>query len=75
MLHITNVNIVILGVGASLNNLLGNIKHFLKNFSIRRVKMGQIIEFLELLDMQESKNAMADLFKSILVSDIVLWLL
>ena len=53
---------------ALLGKLLGNIKAFLKNFSIRRIKLGQIIEFLELLDMQESKSAMADLFKSILVS-------
>ena len=51
-----------------MGNMLGDIKAFLKNFSIRRLKMGQIIEFLDLLEMEESKNAFGALLKSVYVS-------
>ena len=50
--------------------MLGDIKAFLKNFSIRRLKMGQIIEFLDLLEMEESKNAFGALLKSVYVSTV-----
>ncbi|XP_053398133.1 uncharacterized protein LOC128556594 [Mercenaria mercenaria] len=52
-------------LAASLETLVANIKGFLKRFSIRRVKMGEIIQFLDKLELHETKQKMAALVKSI----------
>jgi hypothetical protein len=41
---------------------------FFKKFSLKRLKLGSIIEFLDKLGMTESKKSLAEVLKSIKVS-------
>ncbi|XP_021353372.1 uncharacterized protein LOC110450253 [Mizuhopecten yessoensis] len=47
------------------SNLLKKADSFLKKFSLRRLRMGTIIEFLDRLGMDESKEKMANVIKTI----------
>ncbi|XP_053398719.1 uncharacterized protein LOC128556879 [Mercenaria mercenaria] len=49
----------------SLETLVDNIKRFLKRFSIRRIKMGQIIQFLDELGLDKTKQKMTTLMKTV----------
>lgn len=50
-----------------ISKLLKAADKFLEKFSIRRLKFGTIMEFLEKFNMQSSKEAMARVFKEIKV--------
>ncbi|XP_053390116.1 uncharacterized protein LOC128553035, partial [Mercenaria mercenaria] len=52
-------------VVASLETLINNIKGFLKRFSIRRIKMGQIIQFLDDLGLDKTKEKMSQLMSTV----------
>lgn len=50
-----------------ISKLLKAADKFLEKFSLRRLKFGTIMEFLEKFNMQSSKEAMARVFKEIKV--------
>lgn len=52
---------------ASVDILISNVRAFLDRFSIRRLKMGEIIQFLKDLELEDTKTKMATLIKTIKV--------
>ena len=50
------------------STLMKKADSFFKKFSLKRLKLGNIIEFLDQLGMTESKKSMAEVLKSIKVS-------
>ncbi|KAK3612511.1 hypothetical protein CHS0354_024482 [Potamilus streckersoni] len=48
-----------------IKTLLNQTAAFLKKFSLRKIKLGSIIEFLDFLHMDESKVKMADVIRTI----------
>jgi len=53
--------------GPSINRLIQNIKQFLQNFSIRRIKIGAVVDFLDDLDLKETKKTFAALMLTLKV--------
>lgn len=53
---------------ASFEVFVEKIKAFLSRFSIRKLKMGAIIQFLDELNLQDTKVKMANLMKTIKVT-------
>lgn len=53
--------------GASIETLLNNIKQFLQNFSLRRIKLGAVVDFLDDLELHETRDKFATLLKTIKV--------
>ncbi|XP_052806223.1 uncharacterized protein LOC128235441 [Mya arenaria] len=51
------------GIDSAFKIMLENIKLFLKKLKIRQIKMGAIIDFLEELGLEKTKQGMADLMK------------
>jgi hypothetical protein len=50
------------------STLLKKADSFFKRFSLKRLKLGSIIEFLDQLGMTDSKQKLAEVLKSIKVS-------
>ena len=50
------------------STLMKKADSFFKKFSLKRLKLGSIIEFLDQLGMTESKKSLAEVLKSIKVS-------
>ncbi|KAK3589057.1 hypothetical protein CHS0354_008707 [Potamilus streckersoni] len=53
------------GFGVTIGNLLKQTVAFLERFSIRRLKMGEIIFLLDFLQMTESRDKLAQLLKKV----------
>lgn len=62
-----HVHIFLLNTEASVEILVKNIKAFLERFSVRSLKMGAIIQFLDELGLQDTKEKMAKLMKTVKV--------
>ncbi|WAR06113.1 hypothetical protein MAR_021482 [Mya arenaria] len=52
-------------IGSSFKTMLENIKVFLKKLKIRQMKMGDIIDFLDVLGLDKTKQGLANLMKTV----------
>jgi hypothetical protein len=50
------------------STLMKKADSFFKKFSLKRLKLGSIVEFFDQLELTESKKSLAEVLKSIKVS-------